>query len=213
MNIIFIGPPGSGKGSQADILKAQYPICHLSTGDMLRDHVKNGTELGKKAKTFMDRGELVPDELIIGVVKERLQQDDCKKKGWLLDGFPRTQQQALALSQAGIHADAFILINVPDDILVERCTGRRTDPETGTIYHLKFNPPPKDDEKLCKRLVHRSDDTEEKMKVRIEGYHRNINNVVGQYDKIMVSVDGNRNKKDVFSDIVKSVVPPAAAKK
>lgn len=162
--------------------------------------MKAGTELGKKAKSFMDTGALVPDDLIIGIVKDRLAAPDCQSKGWLLDGFPRTGAQAQALTQAGIHASKFILLNVPDEILVERCVGRRSDPVTGKIYHLKFNPPPSDPE-VQKRLVHRSDDTAEAMKKRIEQYHKNVHSVKGYYKDILQEFDGTGDKTVVAKSI------------
>lgn len=157
---------------------------------MLRAAVAEGTDVGKLAKEYMDSGKLVPDEVIIGVVSDRLQQKDCQSQGWLLDGFPRTRAQADALAAAGVSADCFLFLNVPDEMLVERVVGRRTDPDTGKIYHLTFSPPPADDEELLKRLVHRSDDTEEKVKVRLEQFHANVESVKGCYEDIAVEVDG-----------------------
>jgi adenylate kinase len=174
----------------------------------------------------MDAGKLVPDEVIIGIVstavmmicrpsenwnltpfsvqvKNRLDEDDCKQNGWLLDGFPRTQAQAKALEDAGIHGDCFIMLNVPDEILVERVVGRRTDPETGDIYHLTFNPPT--DPEVEARLVQRSDDTEEKVKVRLEQYHANVAAVKGSYSDIIVEIDGTGKPDKVFMDIEKAV--------
>ena len=135
LKIIIAGAPASGKGTQCEVIKADYNVVHLSTGDILRAAVKAGSELGAEAKSYMDSGNLVPDELITGVVCDRLSQPDCEYQGWLLDGFPRTSAQAEALSRAGYDPDAFILLDVPQQCLVERVTGRRTDPETGKIYH------------------------------------------------------------------------------
>merc|ERR1712070_955139 len=140
-----------------------------------------------------------------GVVKDRLDQSDCQKSGWLLDGFPRTPAQADALAEAGVSADCFLFLDVPDEVLVERVVGRRTDPETGKIYHMTFSPPPADDEELINRLEHRSDDTEEKVVVRLEQFHANVAAVKGSYEDIMISIDGNRAPADVSADILESV--------
>jgi adenylate kinase len=176
--IIIAGAPASGKGTQCELIVEKFGVVHISTGDVLRAEVQAGSELGMKAKECMDNGALVPDDLIIDIVKSRLAQEDCQEKGWLLDGFPRTGAQAEALKQAGISASHFVLLNVPDDILVERCVGRRSDPETGKIYHLKFTPPP-DDPEVQARLVHRSDDTAEAMGKRIKMYKENVEAVIG----------------------------------
>jgi adenylate kinase len=148
-------------------------------------------------------------------MKERLKQEDCQTRGWLLDGFPRTQAQARALEVEGINADCFIFLNVPDEVLVERVVGRRTDPTTGKIYHLKFNPPPLEDADLLARLVHRSDDTEEKVKVRLQQFHANVEAVRGSYSDISVVVDGNRDKdyvsQSVFAAIEAKLASTAAA--
>jgi len=181
------------------LLTNRYGVVHLSTGDILRAAVQEGTELGTKAKDFMDRGELVPDEVIIGVVKERLAAPDCEEKGWLLDGFPRTKTQADALKTLGVAPSAFVLLNVPDEMLVERVVGRRTDPETGKIYHLKYSPPPPD--VPMERLVHRSDDTEEKVKVRVKAFHEHCEAVSGCYKDVLVQVDGTQKKEAVFAAI------------
>lgn len=130
-------------------------------------------------------------------------EEDCKKNGWLLDGFPRTQAQAKALEDAGITADCFLFLNVPDDVLVERVVGRRTDPETGKIYHMKFSPP--EDEKVKERLVQRSDDTEEKVVVRLEQFHANVDAVKESYSDISVTIDGNKKPEEVSKDIIKSI--------
>lgn len=180
------------------MLREKYDLYHLSTGDALRAAVKEGSELGKTAKTFMDAGELVPDDLIIALVKDALAKQPANR-GWLLDGFPRTKAQAEALAAAGIEATAFVLLDVPDEALVGRVTGRRLDPETGTIYHLTYSPPPS--EEVAARLVHRSDDTEEKVKVRIAAFHANVADVRESYAGILIAVDGNRNKREVFKDV------------
>jgi len=178
-------------------------VVHLSTGDMLRAAVAAGTDVGKQAKDFMDSGKLVPDEVIIGVVKDRLDESDCASNGWLLDGFPRTPAQAQALADAGVSADCFIFLNVPDEVLVERVVGRRTDPETGKIYHMKFSPP--EDEEVLARLEQRSDDTEEKVKVRLEQFHANVDAVKGSYADIAVEVDGTKKPDEVSATIIQAI--------
>jgi adenylate kinase len=148
--IIIAGAPGGGKGTQCEFIARTYGVVHISTGDILREQVKNGTALGKEAKEYMSKGALVPDHVVIGMVKAKLSEPEVKAKGWLLDGFPRTAAQAKAMADIGIKADAFVQLEVPDSVLVERICLRRTDPVTGKIYHLKFNPPPAD---VVSRLV------------------------------------------------------------
>jgi len=205
LKLIIAGAPASGKGTQCDFIKEKYGVVHLSTGDMLRAAVAAETEVGKNAKGYMDSGKLVPDEVIIGVVKDRIQQDDCKTKGWLLDGFPRSKIQAEALEEIGITADCFIFLKVPDEILVERVVGRRSDPETGKIYHMTFSPPPEDNKDLIARLVQRSDDTEEKIKVRLEQFHANINAVKGIYKDVLLEVDGSGKPDDIAQKISEGI--------
>jgi len=201
--LIIAGAPASGKGTQCEIIKEKYGVVHLSTGDMLRAAVAAGTDVGKQAKDFMDAGKLVPDEVIIGVVKDRLNESDCVESGWLLDGFPRTPAQAQALADAGVTADCFIFLNVPDEVLVERVVGRRTDPETGKIYHMTFSPP--EDEEILARLEQRSDDTEEKVKVRLEQFHANVEAVKGSYTDIAVEVEGTQKPEEVSAVVLKSI--------
>ena len=192
MHMILVGPPGAGKGTQAARLVETYDIPHISTGDMLRAAVKNGTELGKQADGYMKSGALVPDELVIAMAIERLGQDDCKK-GFMLDGFPRTRPQAEALDralvEAGVALSAVVLIKVPDEFIVKRITGRRSDPETNAIYHLKFNPPPPE---IVDRLVHRKDDFEEACKARLQKYHSETAPIIPFYrdQGLLREVDG-----------------------
>lgn len=195
VKIIISGAPASGKGTQCEAIKERFGVVHLSTGDMLRAAVAAKTEIGKSAKEYMDSGRLVPDEVIIGVVKDRLGEMDCKRKGWLLDGFPRTRAQADALAAVGVSADCFLFLNVPDEVLVERVVGRRTDPETGKIYHLTFSPP--EDDAVVARLEQRSDDTEEKVKVRLEQFRTNVAAVKDCYTDISVEIDGTGRPDDV----------------
>lgn len=198
--IIIAGAPASGKGTQCEFIVEKFGVVHISTGDALRAQVKAGTDLGKLAKEYMDKGGLVPDDVMIGIVKSRLAESDCKEKGWLLDGFPRTGVQAQAMEDAGIKAEKFLLLNVPDQVLIERCVGRRSDPDTGKIYHLKFNPPPAD-EAIQKRLVHRSDDTEEAMVKRIEQYKTNVDAIKGFYKPITKEFDGVGDKMELASKV------------
>lgn len=198
--IIIAGAPASGKGTQCEFIVDKFGVVHISTGDALREQVSKGTELGKLAKEYMDKGGLVPDEVMIGIVESRLAQDDCKEKGWLLDGFPRTGVQAEAMAKAGIEAEKFLLLNVPDDVLIERCVGRRSDPVTGKIYHLTFNPPPEDPE-VQARLVHRSDDTEEAMVKRIEQYKKNVDAIKDYYKDITKEFDGVGDKMKLAAAI------------
>ena len=173
MRLILIGPPGAGKGTQAAFIKERFGIPQISTGDMLRAAVKAGTELGKAAKVIMDQGGLVSDDIIIGLVKERLTQDDCKK-GFLFDGFPRTIPQAQALQAAGVPIDFVLEIAVPDAEIVERMSGRRIHPASGRSYHIKYNPPKVEgkDDVTGEPLVQRDDDKEEVVMKRLAVYHQ-----------------------------------------
>jgi len=182
MRIILLGAPGAGKGTQATFIKEKFNIPQISTGDMLRAAVKAGTQLGLEAKRFMDSGGLVPDEVIIGLVKERIKDDDCKA-GFLFDGFPRTIPQAEAMKQAGVGIDYVVEIDVPDEAIVERMSGRRSHPASGRTYHVKFNPPKvagKDDV-TGEDLVQRDDDKEEVVKNRLAVYHSQTKPLVKYY--------------------------------
>eukprot|EP01036_Dinobryon_divergens_P028068 gene28068-36955_t len=199
LKAIIAGAPASGKGTQCEFIRDKFNVVHLSTGDILRAAVKEGTAVGIRAKEFMDAGKLVPDEVIIDVVVERLKQDDCVTRGWLLDGFPRTKSQADALLAAGMVPDCFILLNVPEEVLVERVTGRRTDPVTGKIYHMKFSPP--ENEEIAARLVQRSDDTAEKIVVRFKEFQSHIDAVQSSFDENIIIVDGTARKNEVQGSI------------
>ncbi|PXF40484.1 Adenylate kinase, chloroplastic [Gracilariopsis chorda] len=177
--ILISGAPASGKGTQCEFIVQKYDVVHISTGDMLRAAVRNSTPLGLKAKSYMDSGALVPDELVISMLKERITQHDCVKKGWLLDGFPRTAVQAKALDEADVLPSAVVVLEVADDALIERVVGRRTDPETGKIYHMSFSPPT--DPEVEARLVQRSDDTEEKARVRLKTYYTHAQSINDHY--------------------------------
>lgn len=172
MKLILLGAPGAGKGTQAQFLTQEYSIPQISTGDMLRAAIAAGTDLGKQAKAFMDEGKLVTDEIIIGLVQERIQQADCAN-GFLLDGFPRTVPQADALKEAGVAIDAVVEIDVPDSEIVDRMAGRRVHPGSGRTYHLKYNPPKVDgkDDDTGEDLIQRDDDKAEVVLDRLKVYH------------------------------------------
>ncbi len=172
MRVILLGGPGAGKGTQANYIKERYNIPQISTGDMLRAHVKAGTELGKAAKKIMDEGGLVSDDIIMGMVKERITEDDCKN-GFLFDGFPRTIPQAEALRDAGVLVDAVVEIDVPDEEIIKRMSGRRVHLASGRTYHVTFNPPKEagKDDVTGEPLIQRDDDQEETVKARLKVYH------------------------------------------
>ena len=182
MRIILLGAPGAGKGTQAQFLMAKYGIPQISTGDMLRAAIKAGTELGKQAKAVMDAGQLVSDELIIGLVKERITQEDCKE-GFLLDGFPRTIPQADAMKENGVTIDNVLEFDVPDEVIVERMAGRRVHSGSGRVYHIVYNPPKvegKDDE-TGDDLSVRPDDEEATVRKRLAIYHEQTKPLVEYY--------------------------------
>lgn len=182
MRLILLGAPGAGKGTQATFIKEKFNIPQISTGDMLRAAVKAGTALGLEAKKFMDAGGLVPDEVIIGLVKERIKDADCQA-GFLFDGFPRTIPQAEAMKQAGVMIDYVVEIDVPDEAIIERMSGRRSHPASGRTYHVKFNPPKVEgkDDLTGEDLVQREDDKEEVVKNRLNVYHAQTKQLVGYY--------------------------------
>lgn len=184
MRVILLGGPGAGKGTQANFIKERYKIPQISTGDMLRAHVKAGTELGKAAKKIMDEGGLVPDDIIMGMVKERIKEDDCKN-GYLFDGFPRTIPQAQAMKDAGIGVDAVVEIDVPDEEIIKRMSGRRVHLPSGRTYHVVFNPPkvPGKDDVTGEDLIQREDDQEETVKHRLKVYHEQTEPLVDFYSK------------------------------
>ena len=188
MRIILLGPPGAGKGTQAQLICKRYNVPQISTGDMLRAAIREGTELGLQAKSVMDNGGLVSDELIIGLVKERIAQPDCVN-GCIFDGFPRTIPQAEALENEGINIDHVIEIDVPDEEVVQRLSGRRQHPASGRVYHIVYNPPKvegKDDE-TGEDLVQREDDKEETIRDRLATYHNQTEALVGFYQDLAKS--------------------------
>jgi len=195
---IIAGPPASGKGTQSRRIMKEYGVVHISTGSLLRDHVNRQTEIGLQVKPLIEAGSLVPDELMIDMVKTALESAECRKNGWLLDGFPRTAAQAEAMKAAGIQATAFIVLDTPAEVLVERAIHRRMDPETGAIYHMINKPPP---EEIAARLTHRADDQEDKVRNRVQIYNANIESVVGVFNDRLVRIDGNRTPDVVFEDI------------
>ncbi len=209
MHILLMGPPGAGKGTQAAELKERFNIPHISTGDMFRAAIKEGTELGKRAKAFMDEGKLVPDEVTIGIVAERLAKDDCKK-GFLLDGFPRTVEQADALTgildKLGLKLKAVLNISVPKEDLIERAVGRRICKKCGATYHTKFNPPKQ--EGICDacggELYQRADDTAETMTNRLSVYEESTKPLIDYYKKagVYTEIDGRQPIDKVTADLV-----------
>ncbi|WP_457548741.1 adenylate kinase [Archaeoglobus sp.] len=208
MNIILLGPPGGGKGTQAKKIVEKYGVPHIATGDILREAVAKGTELGKKAKEYMDRGELVPDEIVIGIVRERLKQPDCEK-GFLLDGFPRTIKQAEALDEMlkelGKSIDVVIYIDVPEEEVVKRITYRRTCRNCGAVYHLIYAPPKEDNkcDKCGGELYQRDDDKEEVVRQRFKVYMENTAPLIEYYEKkgLLYRVDGTKSIDEVFAQI------------
>ncbi len=190
MRLILLGGPGAGKGTQANFVKEKYQIPQISTGDMLRAAVKAGTDLGKKAKEYMDAGKLVPDDVIIGLVKVRIEQPDCEK-GFLFDGFPRTIPQADAMKDAGVNIEAVVDINVPDAEIIKRMSGRRAHLPSGRTYHIVFNPPKEEgkDDVTGEPLVQRDDDKKETVRKRLEVYHDQTEPLIDYYKKWQQSGD------------------------
>jgi adenylate kinase len=209
-NLVLLGPPGAGKGTQAERISELYGIPHISTGDIFRDNLRRGTELGLKAKEYMDRGELVPDEVVIGIVRNRLAEPDCDK-GFVLDGFPRTVAQADALKEMlasmGKSINHVLNIQVPDQTVVERLTARRTCRSCGAIYHLKFNPPR--EEGRCDacggELYVRDDDREETVRARLEEYRSKTQPLIDYYraEGLLRDIDGGASMEEVLDSIRK----------
>lgn len=211
MRIILLGAPGAGKGTQAHFIMEKYGIPQISTGDMLRAAVKAGSELGMKAKEIMDAGKLVTDELVIALVKERIAQDDCRK-GFLLDGFPRTIPQADAMKEAGITVDNVLEFAVPDDLIVDRIVGRRVHAASGRVYHVKYNPPKVEgkDDVTGEELTIRKDDQEATVRKRLEEYHNLTAPLIAYYSKEAAAgntayhkIDGTRSVGDVSAELAK----------
>ncbi len=207
MNLVFLGPPGAGKGTQAKRLAREKGLVHISTGDILRDAVKRGTPLGLKAKEFMEKGQLVPDDLIIALIEEVMP----PKGGVIFDGFPRTVPQAQALDEMlerkSLRLSKVILFEVDEDTVVERLSGRRTCPSCGAVYHIKFNPPKEDE--ICDRckspLVQREDDKEEVVRNRLRVYREQTAPLIDYYRQrdILVSLDASKDIESVYSDLLR----------
>ena len=212
MRLVLLGPPGVGKGTQASAIVEKYNIPHISTGDIFRANIKEGTELGKEAKSYMDKGLLVPDELVVSIVQDRLTEDDCSE-GFLLDGFPRTLDQADALdkelTKMGIKLNKVVNIEAEKDVLIERAIGRRICKSCGETYHIKFNPPKIED--VCDidggELMQRDDDIEETVATRIGVYNKQTQPLIDYYQRkgIILNIDGTRPIKDIFGEIVQSL--------
>ncbi len=212
MNLLIMGPPGAGKGTQAEGIVKELAITHISTGDMFRAAIASGTEMGMKAKEYMDKGALVPDEVVIGMVKDRLQQDDCKK-GFLLDGFPRTVEQAAALDETlnslAIKLGGVINVDVPLDKLMARLTGRRVCKGCGASYHVIFNPPA--EEGKCNgcadELYQRDDDNETSVGTRLNAYMEKTQPLIDYYSKkgIFKPINGDQDIDKVLEDIMAAV--------
>ena len=209
MKIILLGPPGAGKGTQAEIICKNFSIPHISTGDMLREAIANETTIGKQAKEIMDAGNLVPDKVIISLVKERIENDDCKN-GYLFDGFPRTIPQADALENQEIFIDIVLELTIEDKLIINRMSGRRIHQPTGRSYHLEFNPPKEDgiDDFTGERLIQREDDKPETVKNRLEVYREQTNPLIVYYrsksvqtDLKYIEIDGSRAMDEVSSQI------------
>jgi adenylate kinase len=208
LNLILFGPPGAGKGTQAERLQGDFQLPFISTGDMLRANVKEGTELGKQAQRYMDAGDLVPDELIVAMAAERLQEEDARD-GFILDGFPRTLEQARALdrqlSELGRRVTAALLVDVPDEEVVRRLSGRRVCVKAGHNYHVEFDPPKH--EGVCdqdgSRLVQRDDDKPDVIRNRLRVYHDQTEPLIDYYDEqgLMRRIDGTRNPAEVHDHI------------
>lgn len=208
MRIVLLGPPGAGKGTQAKLIVEKYNIPHISTGDIFRKNIKEMTPLGIKAKEYIDKGQLVPDELTVDIVKDRIQEDDCKN-GFLLDGFPRTVAQADALSEVleelGTKLDSVININVDENNLIVRLSGRRVCPKCGASFHVVFNPPKQ--EGICDycgaQIVQRADDSEETVKNRLSVYNKQTQPLIEYYTNngLIKNIDGEQDINKVFAEI------------
>ena len=203
LRIIIAGAPASGKGTQCEFIRNKFGLVHLSTGDILRKAVREMSELGVKAKPFMDCGSLVPDEIIMDVVCERLSQKDCLEKGWLLDGFPRTGHQAEALFAQNILPDCFLFLDVSENLLLERVCGRRSDIVTGNVYHLVTNPPPTSE--IAARCIQRDDDTAEKVVRRYKDFKRHIDDIIPKFTRWLVRIDGSSPPDMVSQQILCSL--------
>ncbi len=207
--VILAGGPASGKDTQCERMVKRFGVVRVQTGELLRGEVKADSAIGRKVKSYMNAGAMVPDEIVCSLVKARLNMADCVEKGWLLDGFPRTPKQAEWLLESGFVATKVVLLEVPDEVLVERVAGRRLDPETGKIYHLTLNPPAPS---IAPRLVQRPEDTEEAIRGKIKLYRHNIKGVSSFYSGILKGFDGNKDPDDIFDEIEKYIHAPPATR-
>ena len=207
MRILLIGPPGSGKGTQAERIQNRLGIPHISSGDMLRDAVNNKSPLGIEADKYMSQGALVPDDLVTGIVINRISRPDAQE-GFLLDGFPRTVPQARALSSAleasNLKIDKVIRFIVPDEQIIVRISGRRIDPVTNQIYHVEFSPPPAD---ICHRVIQRQDDSAETLKKRLTKFHEDTHPILEYYDKggLLYEISGSGDVQEIEDKIIAAV--------
>lgn len=213
MKIVLLGPPGAGKGTQAEIICKNFSIPHISTGDMLREAIAKETTLGKQAKEIMDAGNLVPDEVIINLVKERIKQEDCKN-GYLFDGFPRTIPQADALDNQEIFLDVVLELTLEDELIINRMSGRRIHQSSGRSYHIEFNPPKNEgiDDETGETLIQRDDDKPDTVKNRLEVYWEQTNPLIVYYrsksiqtDLKYIEIDGSKTMENVSLEIKKAL--------
>lgn len=214
MNLILMGAPGAGKGTQSDKISAKWNIPAISTGDILRAAMKAGTPLGKEAKQYVDNGKLVPNEVMIGIIKERLKDDDCRN-GFILDGFPRSIPQAEALDAMGVKIDAALSIDVDDDVIIERMSGRRICSECGSSYHVLYNAPATENtcDKCSSPLFIRPDDAAETVKVRLDTYHKQTEPIKEYYAAkgILIEVKGQDKVEDTTKLVFEALAPYAKA--
>lgn len=215
MRIILLGAPGAGKGTQAKVIEQKYNIAHISTGDMIRETIKSGSELGSELKQILDAGKLVSDEFIIKIVKDRISKDDCKN-GFMLDGVPRTIVQAEKLDELGVNIDYIIEVDIADELLIERITGRRVHPASGRSYHVKFSPPKNEgkDDVTGEDLILRTDDNENTVKERLSVYHAQTSPLINFYNDFKctntkapkyIKVNGNQAVEKVTKDIFNQI--------
>lgn len=198
--IVVMGPPLGGKTAQCERIVAKYGVVHISTGDLLRKELTTGSALAKQIQSTMNAGSLVSDQIVVQLVKDRLQSQECKEKGWLLDGFPRTRVQALSLQQVGVIPSCVIVLDVPSDLIVDRAEGRRVDPKTGRVYHVKSNPPPAGLE-----VEQRPDDSASAVSVRLSNYTTNLADIEECYSSVSVHVNGGRTEEEIANEITEQI--------
>ena len=204
-NLIFLGAPGAGKGTQADLICSHYEIPHISTGDIIRQALKTGTELGKQAKGYIEKGLLVPDELVIDIIKERIIKEDCKD-GFVLDGFPRTIAQAEALDNMGVKIDKVLNFHVEDSDIIKRMSGRRVCDKCGSTFHIEFNP--SENGEMCDKctgtLIQRKDDKPEIVKDRLDVYHKETEPLIDYYEKQnkLFTINGNADINEITKEAI-----------